>query len=70
MLIIKPKYACIEALVIIMVKLEQLQCTFPKLTDVNQHYILGLTTGLKYVQDKFKEPSKPNKEGIRKGSIK
>jgi len=53
-----------------MVKLEQLQCTFPKLTDVNQHYVLGLTTGLKYVQDKFKEPLKANKEGVRKGSIK
>ena len=52
------------------IKLEQLQCTFPKLTDVNQHYVLGLTTGLKYVQDKFKEPLKANKEGVRKGSIK
>jgi hypothetical protein len=28
-------------------KLEKLQCTFPKLTEVNQHYMLGLAEGLK-----------------------
>jgi len=31
-------------------KLAQLQCTFPKLTEVNQHYVLGLAEGLKRTQ--------------------
>ena len=31
--------------------LEKLQCTFPKLTEVNQHYVLGLAEGLKRAQD-------------------
>jgi hypothetical protein len=31
-------------------KLEKLQCTFPKLTEVNQHYVLGLAEGLKRAQ--------------------
>ena len=31
-------------------KLAQLQCTFPKLTEVNQHYVLGLAEGLKRAQ--------------------
>ena len=32
------------------IKLAQLQCTFPKLTEVNQHYVLGLAEGLKRAQ--------------------
>ena len=31
-------------------KLEKLQCTFPKLTEANQHYVLGLVEGLKQAQ--------------------
>jgi len=30
--------------------LARLQCTFPKLTEVNQHYVLGLAEGLKRAQ--------------------
>jgi hypothetical protein len=33
-------------------KLEQLHCTFPKLTEVNQQYVLGLAEGLKHAQNK------------------
>jgi len=41
-------------------KLEKLQCTFPKLTEANQQYALGLAEGLKraqsgYVADGAKE---------------
>jgi len=31
-------------------KLAQLQCTFPKLSEANQHYVLGLAEGLKRAQ--------------------
>jgi len=31
-------------------KLAQLQCTFPKLTEANQQYVLGLAEGLKTAQ--------------------
>ena len=31
-------------------KLAQLQCTFPKLTEANQRYVLGLAEGLKQAQ--------------------
>ena len=31
-------------------KLEHLRCTFPKLTETNQHYVLGLAEGLKQAQ--------------------
>jgi hypothetical protein len=34
------------------VKLEQMQHTFPKLTEANQQYVLGLTEGLRYAQNK------------------
>ena len=37
------------------VRLERLKCTFPKLTEANQHYILGIAAGLKYVQKKITE---------------
>jgi len=32
-------------------KLEKLQCTFPKLTEANQQYVLGLAEGLKRAQN-------------------
>ena len=32
-------------------KLETLQCTFPKLTEMDQHYILGFAEGLKQAQN-------------------
>lgn len=31
-------------------KLEYLQCTFPKLTETNQYYVLGLAEGIKQAQ--------------------
>jgi len=31
-------------------KLEKLQCAFPKLTEANQYYMLGLAEGLKRAQ--------------------
>jgi len=31
-------------------KQEKLQCTFPKLTEANQQYVLGLAEGLKRAQ--------------------
>jgi len=45
-------------------KLEKLQCTFPKLTEANQHYVLGLTEGLKRAQgSKVGERTKEVKAG-------
>jgi hypothetical protein len=32
-------------------KSKQLQCTFPKLTETNQQYVLGLAEGLKRAQN-------------------
>jgi len=32
-------------------KVEKLQCTFPKLTEANQYYVLGLAEGLKRAQN-------------------
>jgi hypothetical protein len=32
------------------VKLKELQCAFPKLTEVNQYYVLGLAEGLIHAQ--------------------
>ena len=37
-------------------KIEKLQCTFPKLTEMNQEYVLGFSEGLRYAQDKGKKP--------------
>jgi len=34
------------------VKLEHLRCTFPRLTETNQSYVLGLAEGLKQAQGK------------------
>jgi hypothetical protein len=33
-------------------KLEQLRCTFPKLTETNQQYVLGVAEGLKFAQNR------------------
>jgi hypothetical protein len=33
-------------------KIAQLQCSFPKLTEANQQYVLGVAEGLKYAQNK------------------
>ena len=33
----------------------QLYSSFPKLTEANQHYMLGIAEGLKHAQDKQKE---------------
>jgi len=62
MLVLSDILVVYEHYMIDSIRLERLKGTFPKLTDVNQHFVLGLTTGLKYVQDKFKKPSKPVKE--------
>jgi len=34
-------------------QLEKLRCAFPKLTEANQFYILGLVEGLKQAQGKI-----------------
>ena len=48
-------------------KLEKLQCTFPKLTEANQHYVLGLAEGLKQAQKgRIGEQSKEAKAGSGK----
>ena len=45
-------------------KLEKLQCTFPKLTELNQQYVLGLAEGLKRAQNgKVGERAKNVKTG-------
>jgi len=50
-----------------LIKLEKLQCTFPKLTEVNQHYVLGLAEGLKRAQNgRHKEKLKTVKSGSKK----
>ena len=48
-------------------KLEHLQFTFPKLTEVNQQYMLGVALGLTHAQSK-REKEKQNvmKSGTRK----
>ncbi|MCL2802117.1 MAG: hypothetical protein FWD28_10200 [Treponema sp.] len=33
-------------------KLMRLQCSFPRLTEINQFYVLGLAEGLKHAQGK------------------
>ncbi|MCL2442873.1 MAG: hypothetical protein FWD13_05335 [Treponema sp.] len=35
-------------------KLDHIQNTFPKLTETNQYYVLGLIEGLKYAQGRDK----------------
>jgi heme/copper-type cytochrome/quinol oxidase subunit 2 len=43
--------------------LVKLQCTFPKLTDTNQQYVLGLAEGLKHAQEKIAKLQDKNMEG-------
>ena len=46
---------------------EKLTCTFPKLTEANQQYILGLAEGLKKAQNgRLKEQAK--KDGNELGT--
>ena len=48
-------------------KLDRLKCTFPKLTETNQYYILGIAAGLKYVQKKYSgnaEKEKQKKQSV------
>jgi hypothetical protein len=37
------------------IKIGKLQCTFPKLTETNQEFMLGLAEGLKFAQYNSKE---------------
>jgi hypothetical protein len=48
-------YLCIIMLVLKHTKQRRLECTFPKLTEANQQYILGLAEGLKHAQNKPRE---------------
>jgi len=44
--------------------LDHLKTTFPKLTEANQHYVLGLAEGLKQAQSgKAGEEAKEEKPG-------
>jgi hypothetical protein len=52
MLIFVLLYGHIKAKMMNHIKLEHLQCSFPKLTEANQQYVLGVAEGLKYTQDK------------------
>jgi hypothetical protein len=53
------------------INLEQLQHTFPKLTEANQQYVLGLTEGIRYAQNKAgKIPEKKQLQNSRKREIK
>jgi hypothetical protein len=48
-------------------KLAQLQCTFPKLTEENQQYVLGLAEGLRRAQKgRVEERIKKVKAGSEK----
>jgi hypothetical protein len=53
----------LEQYVINHVTLEQLHCTFPKLTEANQQYVLGVAEGLRYAQDK--ERGIPEKRSLQ-----
>jgi hypothetical protein len=49
-------------------KLEKLQCTFPKLTEANQQYVLGLAEGLKQAQNG--RPSQQSRGAKTTGRVK
>jgi hypothetical protein len=38
-------------------KIAELRCTFPKLTEANQLYMLGIAEGLKFAQSELKKVS-------------
>jgi len=47
--------------------IEKLCCTFPRLTETNQQYVLGLTEGLKKAQNgRPKEQQKTGENELRK----
>jgi hypothetical protein len=48
-------------------KLLKLQCTFPKLTEENQQYILGLAEGLKHAQGEIGKGQDNGADGQYKG---
>ena len=66
MLIIILIFACIEASMKEYSKIQHLKHSLPQLTESNQQYVLGIATGLKFVQGKFKEPPQAGKETIVK----
>ncbi|MCL2808871.1 MAG: hypothetical protein FWD24_02260 [Treponema sp.] len=45
----------LEHFIINQVKIERLQFSFSKLTETNQHYVIGLVEGLKHAQVNRKE---------------
>ena len=47
-------------------KLSKLQCSFPKLSETNQQYMLGVAVGLKYVQERIKDLPKTGKPLLEK----
>jgi hypothetical protein len=52
-------------------KVATLQCAFPKLTEANQQYVLGVAEGLKYAQSKpgeIPEKKPPQDSGQRRGT--
>ena len=52
------------------IKIEQLQCSFSKLTEDNQFFVLGLAEGLKHAQDhKYKEPPKMEMQDSKKQKV-
>ncbi|MCL2720536.1 MAG: hypothetical protein FWD47_04260 [Treponema sp.] len=50
-------------------KLAHLQCSFPKLTETNQHYVLGLVEGLKHSQVTNREKQVQKTPDNNKGYI-
>jgi hypothetical protein len=49
------------------VVMEKLYCTFPRLTEANQQYVLGLAEGLKKAQNSgLKEQPKMGENGLKK----
>ena len=52
-------------------KLEQLQCVFPKLSEANQQYVLGVAEGLKHAQSALGESAekRPTLQGAENGNL-
>ena len=48
-------------------KIKQLERTFPKLTEIHQQYVLGITEGLKHAQENLtKSQIKGGETGLGK----
>ena len=47
-------------------KMKHLQYSFPRLSETNQQYMLGMAVGLKYVQEKIKDLHKAGKGPLGK----